>query len=148
MKTVLLLVILSTCSVSQFFSQEWLLNIEVAQAKAAEEGKTILMVFQGSDWCAPCMKLEKEVWETEEFKEYAQEHFILIKVDFPRSRKNALTKEQSEHNKELAGKYNPRGHFPLVVILDSEGHETGSLGYEGVSALEYIDLLNEKIEDQ
>jgi len=47
-------------------------DFEQAKTVAAEENKKIILVFQGSDWCAPCTKLDKEIWSAEEFKNYAK----------------------------------------------------------------------------
>ena len=32
--------------------------------KAQKQNKKIILVFQGSDWCGPCIKLSKEIWST------------------------------------------------------------------------------------
>jgi thiol-disulfide isomerase/thioredoxin len=75
------------------------------------------MVFQGSDWCAPCMKLDKEIWTSEEFVNDSDENLIMLKVDFPKKRKNKLSQVQQEHNNVLAEKYNTVGYFPFVVLV-------------------------------
>jgi len=38
----------------------WTRNLEEAQAKAKKEGKSILMEFTGSDWCPPCVLVQRE----------------------------------------------------------------------------------------
>ena len=38
------------------FSQNWLTNFNEAKKEASEKNKIIVLVFQGSDWCAPCIK--------------------------------------------------------------------------------------------
>ena len=43
------------------FSQNWLTDFENAKELAKEENKKIILVFSGSDWCAPCIKLENEI---------------------------------------------------------------------------------------
>ena len=50
------------------YSQNWKTNFEEAKTQAMNENKNILLVFSGSDWCAPCIKLDKTVWQSEEFK--------------------------------------------------------------------------------
>jgi thiol-disulfide isomerase/thioredoxin len=35
------------------------------KTQAAAENKNILLVFSGSDWCAPCIKLDKTIWQSE-----------------------------------------------------------------------------------
>ena len=65
------------------FSQNWKSNFEEAKAEAMKQEKNILLVFSGSDWCAPCIKLDKNIWQSEEFKKYSDQNYILYKADFP-----------------------------------------------------------------
>ena len=123
-------------------AQTWKTDINEAKEQAKQEHKEILLVFQGSDWCAPCIKLDREIWTSSEFKEYAQEHYVLVKADFPRRSKNQLEPAQQEKNNKLAEKYNQQGYFPLVVVMDEEGQVLGKTGYKKLSPKEYIDLLN------
>ncbi len=122
-------------------AQNWHNNFEEAKAEALKENKKILLVFQGTDWCAPCIKLEKDVWETEVFKSYAKENYVLVKAEFPRKKKNALPTEQQEKNNKLAEKYNSKGYFPLVVVFNSKGEVIGEAGYKKLSAEDYIKHL-------
>ena len=123
-------------------AQEWTTDINDAKAQAQKEHKEILLVFQGSDWCAPCIKLDKEIWSSEVFRAYAKEHFVLVKADFPKRSKNQLSAEQQKKNDQLAEKYNQQGYFPLVVVMDEAGKVLGKTGYQKVSPNEYIDILN------
>jgi thioredoxin-related protein len=133
---------LSIVSVSST-AQDWTVDYEEAKVLSKKTDRPILMVFQGSDWCAPCRKLDKEVWNTEEFKKYAAEHFVLLQVDFPRKKQNRLSDKQEKQNNLLAEKYNRDGGFPLVVILNSEDKVLGRIGYKCVSTSEYIKMINE-----
>jgi len=128
-------------SVSIGFSQEWNSNFNEVKQIALKENKKIVLVFQGSDWCAPCIKLEKEIWSTDEFKSFSRENFVLIKADFPRKKKNKLSKEQQEENKNLMEKYNKKGYFPFVVVLDKNAKVLGETGYIKATPKEYIKLL-------
>lgn len=112
------------------------------KAKAQNEEKKILLIFKGSDWCAPCIKLEMEILNTEEFKQLANKQFITIKADFPRKKKNQLPEEKQKQNAQLAEEYNKSGYFPYVVILNAEGKTLGSLGYEKSSPARYFEKLN------
>ncbi len=137
--------ILSFLLISSFLfinAQDWETDFDKAKKKATEEDRNIVLVFSGSDWCAPCIKLEKEIWSTEEFQNYARENFVLLKADFPRKKKNKLTDEQQEKNNQLAEKYNTQGYFPLVVVLDKNGKVLGTTGYEKMETSEYIKLLS------
>ncbi len=104
----------------------WCENLEKAQTQAQAEQKTIILYFSGSDWCGPCIKLKKEVLETEVFQGFAAEKLVMVKADFPRSKKNQLSKEQTAYNEVLAEKYNPEGKFPYTVLLDNQGKKIKS----------------------
>ncbi len=137
-----------TCIVMLFFvtttivsAQNWLTNFEEAKSSVKDTSKKIVLVFPGSDWCAPCIKLDKEIWHTEVFKSYSEAHFVLLKADFPKRKKNALPKEQQEHNNKLAETYNKNGYFPYVVVLDENGEILGSTGYKKMTPSEYIKIL-------
>lgn len=122
-------------------AQEWQTDYNKASQEATETNRPIILVFQGSDWCAPCRKLDREVFQTETFQQYAKDHFVMLEADFPRKKKNALPKEQQEKNKVLAEKYNPNGIFPFVVVLNSQGEVLGETGYMKSSPSQYISHL-------
>jgi thioredoxin-related protein len=81
----------------------------------------MLVNFSGSDWCAPCMRLRKEIFETDSFTNFAGANLVLVNADFPRSSKNKLSKEQVKLNEALADKYNPNGTFPFTILMTAEG---------------------------
>ena len=144
MKKILVLLIMLLPFMIQ--AQDWQTDFETAKSLAAEQDKPIILVFQGSDWCAPCIKLEKEIWSSEDFIAYSKEHYIMLKADFPRKRQNSLSAEQQEKNNALAEKYNKEGYFPLVVVLDKEGRVLGTTGYKKLTPSEYIEFLNSFIQ--
>lgn len=123
-------------------AQDWLTDFDTAKQKAADMDNKIVLVFAGSDWCAPCIKLEKNIWESDSFKNYSKDNFVLLKADFPRQKKNKLTKELQKHNDALAEQYNMQGYFPLVLVLNANGKVLGKTGYKKISPDEYIKLLN------
>jgi thioredoxin-related protein len=99
---------------------EWLNNFEVAQQTAKEKHQLILLNFSGSDWCIPCIKMKKEIFETDAFKKYAASKLVLVNADFPR-KKNTISKEQVKLNEALAEKYNKDGRFPLSILITEDG---------------------------
>lgn len=129
------------CAMYSAQSQNWLTNFEEAKKLSSQTNKHIILVFQGSDWCAPCMKLEKEIFESPEFIKYSDEHFIMVKADFPKKEKNKLSDSQQLHNNQLMEKYNKSGYFPFVTILDKETKILGSTGYKKITPTEYIKIL-------
>ncbi len=124
------------------YAQNWENNFETAKKRASTEEKNIVLVFSGSDWCIPCMKLEKEIWKSDEFIKDSDEHFVLFRADFPKRKANKLSEEQQEENNRLAEIYNKQGLFPLVAVLDKNGKVLGTTAYKNISPNEYISLLH------
>ncbi len=89
---------------------------------AKTENKNVLLYFSGSDWCAPCVKFKKFIINTPEFQIFAKENLVIYNADFPRLSKNKLAKEVEKENETLADKYNSKGIFPLILLLDAEGN--------------------------
>ena len=114
-----LLVILFTFFLSSNVS--WLGDFNDAKTQANTTHKLILVCFSGSDWCGPCIRERKEILESAAFESFAAEHLILVRADFPREKKNQLSKEQTKLNDALADKYNPDGKFPYTLLIDTNG---------------------------
>ena len=92
----------------------WTANLEKAIETAKAENKAVLVNFTGSDWCKWCFKLSDEVFSQDDFKEYADENLIVVKLDFPRS--ISQSSETKAYNQSLAQKYGVQG-FPTILIL-------------------------------
>ncbi len=120
-------------------------QLEKAAQVAKEENKLIFMNFSGSDWCRSCMVLKQSILETSEFESFANKELILVDVDFPRKKKNRLSKEQTEYNEKLAAKYNNDGQFPTIIILDSDLNIIAKTGYKRLSPKLYIDHIKSLI---
>ncbi len=117
----------------------WRTDFESAKGQAHSEKKLLLMLFTGSDWCPPCMMLQKEVFSKPEFAQYAAEHLVLLEVDFPR-RKN-LSNEQRAANAKVAQQYGIEG-FPTVIVLDPKSNPLGKFGYvPGLGPEKVIEVL-------
>ena len=117
----------------------WLADFQEAQTQARESHKLILLNFAGSDWCGPCIKMTRDIFEQEVFSQYAKRNLLLVRADFPRLKKNRLEAKQKAHNEKLADTYNPKGKFPLTLLLDEEGKILKSWdGYTGESPQNFI----------
>lgn len=105
-----------------FFSiSDWHYNIEEAKQLARKEHKHILLNFSGSDWCGPCIRMRKEIFDDKAFEKMANMELVLVNADFPRMKKNQLAPGQQEINNQMAEQYNPKGRFPFTVLLNAEG---------------------------
>lgn len=113
-------------------------------AAAFEDSRTtqkpVLLIFSGSDWCAPCIRLHKTVLSDEQFLLYASDHFILLKADFPQRKK--LATETVAQNERLAERYNPKGQFPHLVLLRSDQSVLSVLPYKNQNTEEFITMLS------
>ncbi|MDB5211117.1 MAG: hypothetical protein JWQ30_1944 [Sediminibacterium sp.] len=118
----------------------WGTDIEKAQQQAVAEHKYILLNFSGSDWCGPCIKMHHDFFETAGFTNYADKYLVLLNADFPRQKKNQLSKDQQKQNNKLADKYNSLGSFPFTVLLNDHGTVLKQWdGYPKMSAGEFIE---------
>ncbi|MFD2726738.1 thioredoxin family protein [Hyunsoonleella rubra] len=74
-----------------------------------------LFVFEGSDWCVNCRRLEKNVLSDTTFISFLNEKQItLTRVDFPqRTKQNSQVKK---NNELLAERYNFDGIFPTLIL--------------------------------
>jgi thioredoxin-related protein len=125
-------------------SIEWTTDFAKAKIEASTKNKYILLNFSGSDWCGPCMKLKKVVLDSQDFLEFAETKLVLVRADFPRSKKNRLSPELTKHNEALAEKYNNEGKFPLTVLIDSEGNVVKS--WDGYTSSMTIANMKTEIE--
>lgn len=132
---------------SMFFltsSTDWLTNFDEAQKIAKEKNEYILLNFSGSDWCGPCIRMKKEIFESDAFKQYATDHLVLVNADFPRSKKNKLSSLQVKHNESLADKFNPNGKFPFTILIDQQGKVVKSWdGFPNSNATEFVNQLKQ-----
>lgn len=102
-------------------NSDWGTDLTKAKQQASTEHKYILLNFSGSDWCGPCIRMHKEIFKSEGFRTLAADKLVLVNADFPRLKKNQLSKELQKSNEVLADQYNPEGIFPLTVLLNAEG---------------------------
>ncbi|MBB3122750.1 thioredoxin-related protein [Mesoflavibacter sabulilitoris] len=120
---------------SLLFSQEeehsslnWLTDLNKAKVEATSSKKPILVLFTGSDWCAPCKMLKEDFFDSNEF-ETKSKQFVLLMIDIPR-RTDIITEEQRKKNFEVVRKYNKEGSYPNLVALDDNLKVIGELsGY-------------------
>ncbi len=118
----------------------WMTNFAAAKKLAKKENKPILVDFSGSDWCGWCIKLDKEVFSTKAFKEYAKKNLVLLMLDFPRGKKQAASLKKQ--NMQLARKYKVQG-FPTVLLLNASGKVLATTGYQAGGPEKYIAHLKQ-----
>ena len=107
-------------------STEWFESYENAHRESLRTGKPILAAFTGSDWCGPCIGLKKNVFDSTDFKTWAEQNVVLLELDFPKQvQQDPKVRSQNEG---LARKYDIAG-YPTVLFLDAGGEVMGKLGH-------------------
>lgn len=125
-------------------SATWRTDFAQAKQDAAKQNKNILLKFSGSDWCIPCIKMKKKLFDQDTFQHYATDHLLMVNADFPRQKKNKLSDELIKANEALAEQYNKEGHFPYTILLDANGKVLKVWdGYKDMTPEEFInDIKN------
>ena len=118
----------------------WADDFKRAQEKAAKEGKDLLLDFTGSDWCGWCVRLKKEVFDTEEFKQEAPKHFVLVELDYPHEK--ALAEAIKIQNQALQKAFGIGG-YPSIVLADARGRAYARTGYQEGGPAAYLPHLAE-----
>lgn len=116
----------------------WLTDYDEAVALARERNDPLLLDFTGSDWCPPCIQLDRQVFRSERFREWSEGNVVLLKVDFP-TNKELLPPGQLEANRALEQRFRVDG-YPTLVVVDVEGRELARwVGYGGESPDAWIE---------
>jgi protein disulfide-isomerase len=106
---------------------EWITSYRSALARARKEGRSLFLYFTGSDRPDLCKRLDEEILSTAEFKSYAKEKLILVKLDLlKQTEQSGRLRNQSM---TLAEQYGVTD-YPTVIILDRTGRPVKTLGYQ------------------
>lgn len=106
---------------------EWTMDVEAAKALAKEKNLPLLMNFTGSDWCSWCKLMDKNVFATEAWKNYATQSLVTVFIDFPKD-KALVPAKRAEANKALSEKMEVKG-YPTYILLAPDGEKRlGKLG--------------------
>lgn len=100
-----------------------------ATVRAKELDRNILIVLTATEWCRPCIKMKRNVFENEEFINYSNDNLIIYQVELPKG-ESADTKgvhiimnseEYIEYDK-LKTKYQAF-RLPSLVLTDPNGEK-------------------------
>ena len=115
------LCVLTLCFALPAAAGSWITNFETAKSEAKASHKAILLSFSGSDWCIPCIRMHKTIYNDSAFEAFAGNELVLVNADFPQLSKHRLSKAQQAANDKLAEAYNKQGAFPFTLLLDADG---------------------------
>ncbi len=122
----------------------WETDFELAKSKSQKTKRPILMLFTGSDWCAPCKMLKANFFDSSEFIKMSN-NFIMLMVDFPKD-KALITHEQEKLNTLLSAKYGVKS-FPTLIAINYDGAIIDKIkSYSSVSdTVYYFSFINKLI---
>lgn len=110
---------------------DWQTDYEHALATAKAARKCVLLDFTGSDWCGPCIEMEKAVFSQPAFLNFAKANLVLVEIDYPR--RKVVSEKVKKQNQLLLHQYSiDKSGYPTVILLDPDGKILGQLeGYGG-----------------
>jgi len=106
---------------------DWAVDFKKALDASKRSGKPLLVDFTGSDWCTWCRLLDERVFAKDDFKAWAKDKVILVKLDFPSN--NNQPAAMKKLNRALADRYKIKS-YPSVLILDEHGKVHGKSGFK------------------
>jgi len=112
----------------------WNTNLEKSIELSTQTKKPILLFFTGSDWCGWCKRLQAEVFEKPEFKEWATKNVVLQEVDFPR--RTQLPPELQSQNGQLQQFFQVQG-YPTIWIVNVSKVD-GKINFEKLGTTGYV----------
>ena len=119
----------------------WSNDFDAALKEAKASSKTVLIDFTGSDWCAWCIKLRKEVFDQPEFEAAAKEKFVLVELDYPKD-KTRVTEAVAKQNEALLKRYPIKG-YPTILLCDGDGKPFAATAYQEGGPAKYLPHLDE-----
>jgi thioredoxin-related protein len=116
----------------------------LSDAKSQDIQSSKLIIFEGSDWCVNCRRLEKNILNDASFQDFLKKNTIEVeKIDFPQRKK--LSKEQEKYNNAVADKYAFDGTYPTIILTNTNTLIFEKLNYSNQSVKEIIEQIEQKI---
>jgi protein disulfide-isomerase len=113
----------------------WHDNVEKAMEISKKSKKPLMLFFTGSDWCGWCIRLQKEVFKTKEFTDWAKDNVVLVELDFPRNTIK-LTPETQNQNSQLQQVFQVQG-YPTVWLVNANKKD-GKTNFEKLGSTGYV----------
>ena len=108
------------------YTGRWLEDFRLAQAIAAQTDRDILVSFSSLDSSEWSQRMDKEIYQQDDFKDYARKNLVLMRADFPRTTRQP--DKIAEQNRLLAEAHGVRG-YPTVIFINPRGQKFGEAKY-------------------
>jgi hypothetical protein len=124
----------------------WIYIVGVAAIHwPANDTAYTLIIFEGSDWCVNCWRLERTVLQDTIFlKELKRLDITIEKIDFPQ--KNKHPEKTRQYNNSIAEKYDFDGSFPTLVLAKKGSVSYQRIRYGHQSGSELLEEIKQKME--
>lgn len=127
-------------------SPTWESNFDIAKQRSIKENKIILIHFVHKNKDAKNVKLEKALFETSGFVDFANKEVVLLKVDLGIER-TGDSEKQFYHNSILLERFNNKMLAPYTIITDAEGNILKRWSHEQpIVAADFVRSIKESIE--
>lgn len=122
----------------------WTTDFPAGLATARAEHKLVLLNFGGSDWCPVCQEMDRKVFGTRAFAEYASNKLVLVSIDLPQNKPQPELLRKA--NEKLAAEFNI-DPLPATILLDANSNTLLRVeGYGGQTPAEFIATLDKAAE--
>jgi thioredoxin-related protein len=122
-----------------------LTNAEKAFSVAGKSQRAILLIFSGSDWCQPCIRLHKFILADSAFQQFASRELVILEADFPQRKK--MDKELVSQNEALARQFNPSGAFPRLLLLKPDKTVITVLEYNNQTSPTFVQQVSRYLQN-
>ncbi len=103
-----------------------------------------LVVFEGSDWCANCIRFEENVLSDPLFKVFLEKEDIQVeRIDFPQRKKQ--DKATKTYNAQVADQLGFQGIFPTLVLVDLQNNTHQEIHYKNQNGAEFKVLIRSQL---
>lgn len=134
-KSLLTLILIVGSFAIQAQELKWETDINKAIAISNNTKKPMLLFFTGSDWCGWCIRLQKDVLKTSEFKSWATKNVVLVELDFPQ--RKAQPEKIRMQNSGLQETFGVQG-FPTVYFATARLNSKKQILYTGIGSTGYV----------
>lgn len=120
--------------------KNWKTDLETVLKTTKNNGKRLLVLFTGSDWCSPCKALEQKVLSHPGFLEKVKGRYELVMIDLP-SDKKRISSVLYKANKAAISKYSVDS-YPTLYMLDHLGRPLGLVFSYPLTIEHILDNIN------
>ncbi len=117
----------------------------LVEGNAGKASQVVLYVFEGSDWCTNCARLEKKILTDSVFqREIGLLKVKVERIDFPQRAK--LPSDIKEYNDRIAEKFGFDGTFPTLILVRMDTDRHRRFYYHNESVDELLLMIRNNLE--